>query len=466
MLEILKDKSNRNLIIITTLSSFMTAFMGSSINVALPMIGREFNTSTMLLSWLATAYIMTTAVLLIPIGRMTDILGRTKFFKSGIIVFTIGSFLCGIAGNATSLLIFRLLQGIGASLIFSTATSILVSAIPSQKRGQVLGINITSVYTGLLLGPTLGGVISEKLGWRYIFYFNIIIGVIVVVISFLKLKQDWIEAKNEKFDFIGSIIFMIALVLLMLGFTFVPSITGFAMILGGTIIFFSFVLIEKRTTHPVVNINIFKTNKTFTFSNLAALINYSATFAIGFLMSLYLQNIKNFTPSKTGLILAVQPLFMALFSPFAGKLSDKIEPQKIASAGMGLITIILIVLGFINQDFNIYFIITGLGILGIGFALFSSPNTNAVMSSVEKKYYGIASSILSSVRLCGQMFSMGFVIVIFSLLLGSKQQISGGGEGNFILSIKIAFWIFAFLCFIGIFASLARGKIHTEEEEY
>lgn len=463
MLKIFENEFNRDLIIITTLSSFMTSFMGSSINVALPVIGAEFKTGTILLSWLATAYIMTTAVLLVPIGKMTDILGRTKFFRMGIIIFTIGSLLCGISQGAAILLLFRIIQGVGASFIFSTATSILVSAFPPQNRGQVLGINITSVYTGLLLGPTLGGIISEKLGWRYLFFFNILIGVLVIVISFFKLNKDWIESPDEKFDFSGAALFMITLVLLMLGFTFIPSVTGFLMVLIGIFMFFIFLLVERKVVYPLVNIFMFKENRTFAFSNLAALINYSATFAIGFLMSLYLQNIKNFSPGKAGFILGFQPLFMAIFSPFAGRLSDKIEPQKISSIGMTLITIILIVLGFINQNFNIYLIITSLSILGVGFALFSSPNTNAVMSSVEKKYYGVASSMLSSFRLFGQTFSMGFVIVIFSLFLGTKNNIAGENIGNFLLSLKIAFWTFAFLCFLGIFASLARGSIHSEK---
>lgn len=463
MLKIFENEFNRDLIIITTLSSFMTSFMGSSINVALPVIGAEFKTGTILLSWLATAYIMTTAVLLVPIGKMTDILGRTKFFRMGIIIFTIGSLLCGISQGAAILLLFRIIQGVGASFIFSTATSILVSAFPPQNRGQVLGINITSVYTGLLLGPTLGGIISEKLGWRYLFFFNILIGISVIVISFFKLNKDWIESPDEKFDFSGAALFMITLVLLMLGFTFIPSVTGFLMVLIGIFMFFIFLLVERKVVYPLVNIFMFKENRTFAFSNLAALINYSATFAIGFLMSLYLQNIKNFSPGKAGFILGFQPLFMAIFSPFAGRLSDKIEPQKISSIGMTLITIILIVLGFINQNFNIYLIIINLSILGVGFALFSSPNTNAVMSSVEKKYYGVASSMLSSFRLFGQTFSMGFVIVIFSLFLGAKNNIAGENIGNFLLSLRIAFWTFAFLCFLGIFASLARGSIHSEK---
>ncbi len=205
---------------------------------------------------------------------------------------------------------------------------------------------------------------------------------------------------------------------------------------------------------------VFKSNKTFTYSNIAALINYSATFAISFLMSLYLQNIKGLTSQDAGFILVTQPLMMAVFSPLAGKLSDKIEPQKVASLGMGFLTGGLILFAFLNVDFSYLLIIVNLAIIGFGFALFSSPNTNAVMSSVDKRYYGVASSTLSSMRMVGQMFSMGIVIVIFSIFIG-KGEITADNQEAFISGIRLAFLLFSVLCFLGIFASLARGKIHN-----
>jgi EmrB/QacA subfamily drug resistance transporter len=447
---------------IIVLTSFMTAFMGSAINVALPIIGKEFNSGAILLSWFATAYLLTTAVLLIPIGKLSDIYGRGKFLKAGIIIFSIGSLLCGLSYSGISLLILRLIQGIGASMIFATSAAILVSVYPINERGKVLGIYITSVYIGLSAGPFMGGIITHYLGWRYIFYINSILGIILIIFVFINLKIDWTEEGGEKFDIAGSVIYILSLTILMLGFTFLPQTAGFVLLPIGLMSLILFYFFEKKKNNPVFNVIVFKSNKTFTYSNTAALINYSSTFAISFLMSLYLQNVKGLTSQDAGFILVTQPLVMALFSPLAGKISDKIEPQKVASIGMGILTAGLILFTFLNGGFSYLLIIINLAIIGFGFALFSSPNTNAVMSSVDKKYYGVASSTLSSMRMVGQMFSMGIVIVIFSIFIG-KAEITSENQSAFISSIRLAFLLFSVLCFLGIFASIARGKIHNNE---
>ena len=219
-------------------------------------------------------------------------------------------------------------------------------------------------------------------------------------------------------------------------------------------------LICPKTKYVELFVNLFKNNRTFTFSNFAALINYSATFAIGFLMSFYLQSVKGLNPQDAGIILVTQPVVQALFSPLTGKLSDKIEPQFVASMGMGLLTAGLIIFCFLSADMSFLIIIGNLALLGLGFALFSSPNVNAVMSSVEKKFYGVASSTLASMRLIGQMLSMGMVIVIFTIYIGSAK-ITSENQAAFLQSTRTAFILFSILCFIGIFASLSRGKIHS-----
>jgi MFS family permease len=219
-----------------------------------------------------------------------------------------------------------------------------------------------------------------------------------------------------------------------------------------------FVRWEMKTTSPLLNMNLFFYNATFAFSNLAALINYSATFAVTFLMSLYLQYIKGFTPQQAGMVLVAQPIVMAVFSPIAGRLSDKIEPRVVASIGMGFTAGGLFLFTFLEQDTHLLFIVTGLVLLGFGFALFSSPNTNAVMSSIEKRFYGVGSATLGTMRLIGQMLSMGIAMVIFALHIGSAR-ITPEYYPQFLVSMKTGFVVFSALCFGGIFASLARGKV-------
>lgn len=455
------EASKRFIVIVIALASFMTAFMGSAINIALPTIGKNFGINAVFLSWLATSYLLTTAVLLIPIGKLSDIFGRTRFLKIGTVIFSAGSLFCGLSDSGVMLLIFRLFQGVGSSMIFATSTAILVSAFPVNERGKVIGIYATSAYTGLSIGPFLGGLIAQYFGWTYIFYFNFILGIATFLLLFFHLKTEWIDAGKEKFDLSGSVIYVISLTLLMLGLTFLPTLHGILLFISGIIMFYLFFKSEEKKDFPVFNVNVFLSSRAFTLSNLSALISYSATFAIGFLMSLYLQNVKGLQARDAGMILITQPVMMAVFSPLAGRISDKIEPQKVASAGMAILTAGLIVFAFINSDFGLGLIIFNLALIGFGFALFSSPNMNAIMSSIDKKYYGVASSTQASMRMIGQMFSMGIVIVVFSVIIG-KAEISQSNQADFLYCLKLLFILFSILCFLGIFASLARGKIHND----
>ncbi len=448
------------ILFLTTLTSFMTAFMGSSLNIALPIIGVDFNSSALMLSWLSTIYLLTAAAFLLPVGRLSDIYGRTKFFKLGLLLFSSGSLLCGISPDATTLLLLRIIQGTGAAFIFTSSTALIVSAFPQNQRGKALGINIASVYTGLSSGPFLGGIITHYWNWRWIFFINSLLGFVLVAITIYYLKHELEELKKEKFDYAGAVIYILSIVLLMIGVSLFPDIKGFTVLAGGLLLLIIFYFFEAKLPNPVFDVNLFKNNRTFTFSNFAALINYSATFAIGFLMSFYLQSVKGLNPQDAGIILVTQPVVQALFSPLTGRLSDKIEPQFVASMGMGLLTAGLIIFCFLSADMSFLIIIGNLALLGLGFALFSSPNVNAVMSSVEKKFYGVASSTLASMRLIGQMLSMGMVIVIFTIYIGSAK-ITSENQAAFLQSTRTAFILFSILCFIGIFASLSRGKIHS-----
>lgn len=450
--------SKSYVIVITTLTSFMTAFMGSAMNVALPVIGKEFSLNAIFLSWIATAYFLTTATLLIPVGKLADILGRTLFFKIGIGIFTLGSLLCGLAGSGVWLMIFRLFQGVGSSFIFTTSTAILVSAVSVHERGKVLGINVASVYIGLSSGPFLGGIIAHNFHWRYIFFSNVILGIYLGILAVIKFRVDWREAKGERFDVAGAVVLVVTMFFLMIGLTTLPSWNGTGLILLGSAGLYFFKKIEEQKETPVLNLELFKNNRGFLFSNVAALINYAATFAIGFLMSLYLQDVRSLSAQDAGVVLIAQPIMQALLSPLAGRLSDRIEPRVVASLGMGLIAVGLIIFAFITPNFPFTLIVCNLALLGTGFGLFSSPNANAVMSSIEKKNYGPASAILTLMRMSGQMFSLGIVIVLINLFIG-KAQINAANEDSFITALNFAFSFFSFICLFGVFASLSRGKI-------
>ncbi len=431
--------------------------MGAATNLALPLIGHEFRASAILLGWVATAYSLMAAMVLVPMGRVADIYGRKKVFVSGVVVHTAGSFLAGFSPSMAVLLISRVIQGIGAAMIFGTGVAILTSVYPSQERGRALGINVSSVYLGLTLGPILGGTLSQSFGWRSIFWFNGLVGLVAFVVAFGWLKGEWAEARGEKFDFPGSVSYGVSLVCLIYGFSRLPAASGFLLTVIAILGLLVFIWWQARAAFPLLNINLFRQNRLFAFSNLAALIHYSATAAVSLLLSLYLQYIKGLSPRTAGLVLVAQPLLMAVFSPFAGRASDKREPQVVASVGMALSSLGLFGLIFLKNDTSIGAIVASLCFLGFGFALFSSPNTNAVMGSVERKFYGIASSTLATMRLIGQMMSLGTTMVLFSIFIGPKQ-ITPPLYPAFLRSSRAGFIIFALLCGLGIAASLARGR--------
>ena len=440
-----KTQSRRAALLVTTIGSSLTPFMGSSISIALPSIGHDLAMDAITLGWVATAYILAAVMFLVPFGRIADIYGRKKIFIGGIFTYTIASLLSAISTSATMLISVRVLQGIGGAMIFSTGVAILTSVFPPQERGRVLGINAAAIYTGLSIGPFVGGLMTQYLGWRSIFWINVPLGLFIIALVYWKLKGEWAEAKGEKFDIVGSIIYGLMLIAIMYGFTLLPELSGAALILAGALGIIAFIKWENRVEHPVLHIDLFRNSRVFTLSNLAALINYSATFAVGFLLSLYLQYIKGLTPQIAGLVLVAAPVVQAISSPFAGRLSDKIEPRIVSSAGMGLTVIGLILFIFLDETTSLWFIIAGLIILGLGFALFASPNTNAIMSSVNKRFYGVASATLATTRQLGMMFSMGMVMMIFALYLG-RVQITPEYYPAFLSSVNMVFSISAVIC--------------------
>jgi len=447
----------RSALIIAVLDSFIMPFMGSAVNITLPAIEKELHVDAVLLTWVSTSYLLALAVFMVPFGRIADIYGRKKIFILGILLFTISSILCATSHSIETLLFFRVFQGIGNAIAYAPSTAILLSVYPLRERGKVLGINVAAVYIGLSAGPFLGGILTHYLSWRSVFLSAVPFCMVILFLIFRWLKSEWADARGEKFDLTGSFIYAISIVALILGMSSVTELRGQWLILVGLVSIFAFIKWELKEKQPVFDVTLFRTNRVFAFSCLAALINYAATYALSFLLSLYLQDIKGLSAQTAGIVLVSQPLIMAGFSPLAGRISDRIEPRIVATLGMIITTIGLFLFSFLEQDTSLGYIIGCLIVLGFGFALFSSPNTNAIMSSVEKRYLGIASGVIGTMRSLGMMVSMGISTVIFSILIG-RIQITQEQYPLLMKSIVAAFIIFTAFCFIGIFASMARGK--------
>ncbi len=453
--------SKRAVLTIAILSSFLTPFTSSSINIALPTIGEKLHLDAISLDWVATAYLLAAAAFLVPFGRVADIRGRKRIFQIGIVMDAAASILCAIAPSGGWLIAFRVLQGIGGAMIFGTSIAILTSVYPPQERGRALGFTVASVYTGLAVGPLIGGIITHGFGWPGIFFLNAILGIIISIVVFTRLRGEWAGARGEKYDFPGAVLYGVAMVMLVYAFSVLPNWLGFVLIAAALAGFVVFIRWEMRAPAPVLNVGLFRGNGVFALSNLAAFMNYAATAAVTFLLSLYLQYINGFTAFHAGLILIIQPVIMVICSPIAGSLSDRVEPRVVASIGMALTTTGLVVLTFLGSQNNLALVIAGLAVLGLGFGFFSSPNTNAVMGAVDRKVYGVASGTLGTLRLTGQAFSLGLVLLLFSLYIG-PVEITEPYFPMFLKSMRVAFIISAVLCFGGIFASVYRGRARRD----
>ena len=451
-----EEKSfKKSVLLVSTFAAFLTPFLTSAVNLALPSIGKDLHANAINLSWVISSFILTSAIFLLPFGRLGDIIGRKKIFTIGIVLFTISTFLIVFSQSIISLIILRIFQGFSSAMIFGTSMAILTSVFQPGERGRAIGINITATYLGLSLGPVIGGLLTHYFGWRSIFAFLVPFGIIAVILIQTKIKTEWAEAVGERFDWRGSVIYGIALASFMYGFSRLPSSLGWICIATGLLMAVVFLFFENKISNPVFDIRLILQNRIFAFSGIAALINYSATSAIGFFISLYLQYLKGLDARTAGLIMISQPIAMTLLSPVAGKLSDKRNPGAIASIGMGITALGLVLLCFIRETTPDYFIVLLLLLMGIGFGLFSSPNSNAIMSSVEKRHLGIASGVVGTMRMIGQMMSMGIAMMLISLYIG-KQTINPATYPGLISAMRTGFVIFSILSVLGIFASLAR----------
>lgn len=448
----LKTSNVNAILFVICLSSSLVPFMGSALNLALPYINEDFSINASLSGWIPTSYMLSTAIFQIPCAKFADMIGRRKVFVWGLILFILFTVLSGVASSVVSLIIYRFLSGIGSAMIFGTSAAILMSAIPLQKRGQALGINAATVYFSLAAGPFLGGILTQYWGWQSIFYISALIAFLVLIGALFVIKENWKEERKQTFDITGSALYALGLSAIIYGFTILPAIFGFILLAVGIFIMVVFSVYENKQTNPVFNIKVFFENRVFKYSSLSALINYSATFAISFMLSLYLQYVRGLSPRDAGFILIVQSIMMAVVSFASGKLSDKMSASFLSTLGMSIIFVGLIGLCFIGESTNFYIIIALLILIGFGFGVFSSPNMNILMSSVDKQYYGFASATAGTMRLVGQSLSMGIAMMSISLLIGDIK-FSAAVHTELMYSMRITFIICSVLCLFGVYAS-------------
>ncbi len=454
------ENLRRATLIMVMLNSISTAMMLSAVNVALPDVARDLAVDAVVLSWIPMTYLMASAAFVLAFGRLADMFGRKRIYLIGTGGVIVTSMIAACATTGHELIGGRLLQGICAAMLYATNVAIVSSVFPPEKRGSAIGYTISTIYLGLAMGPVLGGWVIELFNWRATFLLHIPISLVVLIIGMTRIPVEWKASERGDFDPIGAVLYGLAIIVFMSGVSSLPRLSSFIMVFAGVAGIWLFFRHEHRHPHPIFDVELFYTNRVFTMSCLAALVMYTATFANVVLVSLYLQYLKGISPGATGMVMMAQPLMMAVVAPVAGKLSDRTEPRIIASLGMIVTAIGLAFFAVLDPTSSIASVVGCLLITGLGFSLFSSPNTNAVMGAVDHRDYGRASSAIAVMRVVGQMSSMGLVAMVFALGLG-PVQITPDVYPALGRAITVCFTVGATLCAAGMILSLVRGRVHV-----
>jgi EmrB/QacA subfamily drug resistance transporter len=462
----------RIILLITCMGSMMAPLDSTIVSVTLPVMSGDLNMSSETAIWIPTAYLVSLAVLLLTIGRLSDIKGRKNIFIIGFGIFVLGSLLCSLSQDGEQMIVFRVLQGVGAACIGATATAIITDTFPAKERGKALGINAMAVYIGLSLGPALGGLLTGIAGWRSIFWINIPIGIAVMIMAWRYVSDTGNARKEERLDIPGVFLFSVGLTSLLITLTLgeqygwtTIGILGLLVLAAMALIIF--VIVEHRKGRAaMLDLSLITGNRLFAAANFSALLNYAAYFSVAFMLSYYMQEILGYSIINTGLILLVMPVAMAVLSPISGWASDRIGSRLLASSGMAIIATGLLLMSTLTAGSSIPFIGICLLVIGIGMGLFSSPNTSAVMGCVDRNRLGVASGTLSTMRFVGQAVSlaiMGAIIAsvagpdfIASLTLGSDT--SAVTADAFIRGMSGVFLVGAVIAAVGTVTSLARGR--------
>lgn len=441
---------------VVCLAHFLMPFMMSAVGVALPSMGRDLGASAMQLGLVETTYVLSASIFLLAMGRLGDIHGRRRLFQYGLLVFTLFAGLISQAWSIEVVIALRFLQGMGGSMVMATTMAIVVAVFPAEERGKALGIAVASVYAGISCGPFIGGMMVSALGWRSLFYLCIPLGAITYLVTLVKLRGDWAEAKGEPFDWKGSLLYGFSIMLLISGASNLDKgLWAWFLLMASGVGLFLFLAFEARTAYPILQVRLLRDNRVFALSNLAALLNYAATFGVTFFLSLYLQFVKGMSPREAGTILIIQPIVQTLLSPVCGRLADRFPAAWVATVGMALCAVGLGVAASIDASTSMAVVMVMLVFLGTGFALFSSPNMSVIMGSIAPRHLGVASGLSASMRTLGMMASMTIITLVFSMLM-NDQPVTPQTQPEFLLSMRSALLVFCGLCTVGIVLSMGR----------
>lgn len=451
-------------VFVSFITSFFVVFLSNGIIIGVPSIAQEFAMNNIIQNWVPTIFFLVVALFTVPAGQISGKFGVKKSLLAGVLVFLAGSLGACVAFSTESFLVFRIIQGVGVAFLNVSAMTMVVQAVKPENRGKALGFTVTGVYLATSLSPVICGFLVHNLGWRAMFYFVIPFLILCIILLVLKIPQEWKTYQDETIDKVGSVLYGIGILLFIYGFTSLVTALGKLLTVCGIILLVIFALYELRQNSPVFDMHLFK-NKKFASSNVAALCSYLAIMVVTTILNYHFQYVRGWDAQMSGLILIITPIIMAIMAPNAGRLSDKIHPQKLAAIGMGTATISLAILTFLNGNTPVYIVILAMILQGVGMGLFSSPNMNAIMSSVPPKDAPTASASQATMRTIGQTMSLGLLTLVFTWVMGSLE-LAPQYASMIIHASQTICGISTLACVLAIFASLvgikSRDKFNTD----
>jgi len=449
------------LLCIVAAAFFMVAYDAEALVLAIPSIGREFHASTAALANVLLAYVLIAAVSLVPFGRLADLFGRKRLFVTGAVIMAISSACLLITPSVASLILLRAFQGVGAALLLGTGVALLTSVFPRGETGTSIGVSTAAYALGAIVGPFVGGALTAFVGWRSIFVINIPICIAIALLGFWGVTNDWADARGERFDVLGCVLYGVALLAIVLGIgdfaTRAEAPFLWIVGAGAVIAFFAW---EARHPEPLLDTSLFERNRAFICAVVAVLFYQSAAYGVGFLVSVHLQTVAGLNAFEAGVILGTIPAVTVILSPLTGRLSDRVEPRLLASAGLGAVALGLLFFSTLSLTTEVAYVALYLLILSVGAALFVAPNTNAAMYSIDRRLYGVGSSTLVTMRLIGQTLSVTLIGAV-SVLYVAEVELTPEHFPQLLNSLDTVFLLFAILSIIGVACSLARGKRTT-----
>jgi EmrB/QacA subfamily drug resistance transporter len=436
---------------------FMATLDASIVNVALPTLTQYFKTDITTIEWVVMAYLLTITALLLSLGRLSDMFGRKSIFAGGLAIFTIGSGLCAISGNEGQLILYRVLQGVGAAMLMATGVAIVTHAFPPRERGKAMGLIGTVVAIGSMAGPVAGGFLIENIGWQSIFYINIPVGIFGTSMALIVLGKDE-TTSGQTFDIPGALSLFIGLVSLLLALSQGQELgwlSGYIILLFilSIVFFIIFILVETKSRHPVMELRHFR-NRPFAAANISALISFIALYNVILLMPFFLQNELGYSPEGVGIAFLAVPLVMSVVAPLSGWLSDRTNSFILSSIGVGISSVSILWLGFLSSSSGSIDVVLRLALLGLGMGLFQAPNNSIIMGSLPKEQLGIAAGTMGTMRNMGMVVGVAVSGAVFS----SRYDYYGGVGASFLPAFRDTYTVSAVICGIAMLTSLVRSK--------